>query len=368
MSFALLGLGTSLPRTALTQAEAIQIAQRICCRTEEQAELLPALYRQSGIQKRHLAFSADIIGDVLQGTNHSGSVFLPREDPDDPGPTTAERMQHYVQEASPLAVEAARQALREAAVDPGCLTHLVTVSCTGFHAPGVDIELIKQLELKRTIERTHLGFMGCHGALNGLRVARAFTTALPNARVLLCAVELCGLHYHYRWNPKQLVTNALFADGAAALIGVPASAAPADAWQAAASAACLFPDSESAMTWSIGDHGFEMTLSTRVPDLLARHLRPWLTEWLGECGLRLDEVASWAIHPGGPRILSAVEKGLDLARAATAVSGAVLAECGNMSSPTILFLLQHLRETQAPLPCVALGFGPGLAAEAALFC
>jgi predicted naringenin-chalcone synthase len=176
------------------------------------------------------------------------------------------------------------------------------------------------------------------------------------------------VHYHYRWSPKQLVSNALFADGAAALIGVPAAAAPPDAWQAASSAACLFPDSEYAMTWSIGDHGFEMTLSTRVPDLLARHLRPWLTEWLAECGLRLDEVASWAIHPGGPRILSAVEKGLDLDPAATAVSRAVLAECGNMSSPTILFLLQRLRASRAPLPCVALGFGPGLATEAALFC
>src|SRR5262249_3288263 len=156
----------------------------------EQAELLPALYRQSGIQKRHLAFSAEIIADVLHGTNYSGSVFLPREDPDDPGPTTAERMHHYAREAGPLAVEAARRALREAAVDPLSLTHLVTVSCTGFHAPGVDIELIKQLELKPTIERTHVGFMGCHGALNGLRVARAFTTALSSARVLLCAVEL----------------------------------------------------------------------------------------------------------------------------------------------------------------------------------
>jgi predicted naringenin-chalcone synthase len=368
MSLAVLGFGTALPRTAVTQAESVQIAERLCCRTVGQEELLPALYRQSGIRKRHLAFSADIIADVLHGTKYSGSVFLPREGPDDPGPTTAERMRQYVREAAPLAVEAARRALLEAAVEPLSLTHLVTVSCTGFHAPGVDIELIKKLELKATIERTHVGFMGCHGALNGLRIARAFTGALPSARVLLCAVELCGLHYHYCWSPKKMVSNALFADGAAAVVGVAASAAPAGAWLASASAACLFPDSEYAMAWSIGDHGFEMTLSTRVPDLLARHLRPWLTAWLKACGLRLDEVASWAIHPGGPRILSAVEKALDLSPAATAVSRAVLADYGNMSSPTILFLLERLHQSQAPLPCVALGFGPGLAAEAALFC
>jgi predicted naringenin-chalcone synthase len=316
---------------------------------------------------RYLAFSKELMADVLQGTKHSGSVFLPREGPDDLGPTTGQRMRHYVQEAGVLVMQAAREALREAAVEPRSLTHLVTISCTGFRAPGVDIELIKKLEMKRTIERTHLGFMGCHGALNGLRVARAFTSSMPSARVLLCAVELCGLHYHYQWSPKNLVSNALFADGAAAVVGVPPAAAPADAWQVVASGACLFPDCEEAMTWSIGDHGFEMTLSTRVPDLLARHLRPWLVEWLEECGLRLGEVASWAIHPGGPRILSAVEKALDLSSEATAVSREVLADCGNMSSPTILFLLQRLRDRRAPRPCVALGFGPGLAAEAALF-
>lgn len=367
MSLALVGLGTALPGTAITQAEAVRIAERICGRAAEQAELLPALYRQSGIRTRHLAFSSELITDVLQGTKHSHSVFLPRDETDDPGPTTGQRMQHYVHEAGALAVQAARQALREAAVDPRSLTHLVTVSCTGFRAPGVDIELMKVLELTPTLERTHVGFMGCHGALNGLRVARAFTSAMPNARVLLCAVELCGLHYSYRWNPKRMVSNALFADGAAALVGVAPAGAPADAWQAVASGACLFPESEYAMTWSIGDHGFEMTLSTRVPDLLARHVRPWLTGWLDDCGLRLGEVASWAIHPGGPRVLSALENALDLKPEATAVSREVLAAYGNMSSPTILFLLQRLRDGRAPRPCVALGFGPGLATEAALF-
>jgi predicted naringenin-chalcone synthase len=367
MALALLGLGTAVPTTAITQAEAVQIAERLCCRTEAQAELLPSLYRHSGIQMRHLAFSPDVMADVLQGTKNSGSVFLPRESLDDPGPSTGERMEQYIREAAPLAVEAALRALGEAAVDPGSLTHLVTVSCTGFHAPGVDIELIKQLTLPPTIERTHVGFMGCHGALNGLRVAAAFTRAAASARVLLCAVELCGLHYHYRWSPKKMVSNALFADGAASVVGVPPAVAPADAWQATASAACLFPDSEYAMTWSIGDHGFEMTLSTRVPDLLARNVRPWLVEWLAQCGLRLDEVASWAIHPGGPRILDAVEAALELHPEATAVSREVLAKCGNMSSPTVLFVLQRLRARQAPRPCVALGFGPGLATEAALF-
>jgi predicted naringenin-chalcone synthase len=164
-----------------------------------------------------------------------------------------------------------------------------------------------------------------------------------------------------------MVANALFADGAAAVVGAPASAAPAGAWCAAATGSCLVPDSAKAMTWTVGDHGFEMTLARQVPGLIATHLRPWLEAWLAREGVALGQVGSWAVHPGGPRILDAVEEGLSLPRQATAVSRAVLAEHGNMSSPTVLFVLGRLRAADAPRPCVALGFGPGLMAEAVLF-
>ena len=309
----------------------------------------------------------DVFLDVVQGTTTSRSVFLPTGAADDRGPTTGQRMRYYAEQAVPLTLRAARQALDRSGLAPRAVTHLVTVSCTGFGAPGVDVRLIKSLELPATVERTHVGFMGCHGALNGLRVARAFTGAEPGARVLLCATELCVVHYHYGWDPQKMIANALFADGAAALVGVPCTSAPADAWTAAASGSCLIPDSEEAMTWTIGDHGFEMTLSKQIPRLIAAHLRPWLENWLGGQGLSLGAVASWAVHPGGPAILDAVEQALGLDREATGVSREVLARCGNMSSPTILFILDRLRSKQAPRPCVALGFGPGLNAEAALF-
>ena len=121
------------------------------------------------------------------------------------------------------------------------------------------------------------------------------------------------------------------------------------------------------MSWCVGDHGFEMTLHARVPDLIRQHLRPWLEHWLEEQGQSLDSVGSWAIHPGGSRILTAVEESLNLARQATAISRDVLAQYGNMSSPTVLFILDRLRQANASRPCVALGFGPGMFAEAALF-
>jgi predicted naringenin-chalcone synthase len=272
-------------------------------------------------------------------------------------------MARYAAEAGPLALRASRGALEEAGWAPGSVSHLVTVSCTGFMAPGVDVALIEELCLRPTVERTHVGFMGCHGALNGLRVASAFATADSTARVLLCAVELCSLHYYYGIAADKLLANAIFADGAAAVAG---SAQLSD-WTLRASGSCLIPNSASDMSWRVGDHGFEMTLSRRVPGLIARHLKPWLELWLGDKNLSLTDVKTWAVHPGGPKIISAVEESLDLAHEVLAVSRGVLAEYGNMSSPTILFVLDRLRKQNAPRPCVALGFGPGLVAEAGLF-
>ncbi len=366
MTLAIAGIGTAVPPTRVSQADMMAVARALCHPTREQATWIPGLYEHSGIEGRHFAFAPAVVRDFLDGTRHTNSVFLPTGTADDRGPTAGERMRHYVEHAGPLALRAAQVALGRSRLEPGRITHLVTVSCTGFRAPGVDVQLIKGLGLAATVQRTNVGFMGCHGALNGLRMARAFVEADPEARVLLCAVELCGLHFHYDWDPQRMVANALFADGAAALVGVPAAAAAGEAWRVAANGAGLFPHSEDAMTWSIGDHNFEMTLAKRVPGLIAQNLRPWLEGWLAGCGVALADVASWAIHPGGPRILTAVEEALGLGPQATATARTVFAAHGNMSSPTVLFILERLQTQRAPRPCVALGFGPGLAAEAAL--
>jgi predicted naringenin-chalcone synthase len=364
MSLAIRGIGTALPTHSIGQAEAAAVAKIICCRNQEDEAVLSSLYRHTEIDARHMVFNGQVVEDVLQGKTESGSVFLP-SGKGDLGPTTRQRMQQYMEVAVPLALEAADRALKQARLEPTALTHLVIVSCTGFSAPGLDFALINGLGLPPTIERVQIGFMGCHGAINGLRVAQAFADAQPDARILLCAVELCSLHYYYGWDPKRMVANALFADGAAAVVGDRGSLG--ESWRVTSTGSYLFPNTAYAMTWDIGDHGFEMTLSTRVPGLIATHLRPWLSYWLQQNGLNLGPVASWAVHPGGPRILSAVEGALGLGRPALAASRAILAECGNMSSPTILFILDRLRQQQAPRPCVALAFGPGLTAEAALF-
>jgi predicted naringenin-chalcone synthase len=349
-----------VPEHAITREESVALAAANFCPSDRERRTLPALYRMAGVRKRHSA----LLKARENGGGPNYDLLRPPVDAEDMGPPVSARMAAYEERAHPLAHGAALQAIEAASLDADEITHHVTVSCSGFFAPGVDVKLISSLGLPRTIERAHVGFMGCQGALNGLRVAHGFAQSRPDARVLLCAVELCSLHYHYGWDPEKIVANALFADGAAALVGSPEKDG---GWTLRASGACLIPDSEDAMTWRIRDHGFAMSLSPTVPGLIEAHLRPWVEQWLGEHGLKIDDIATWAVHPGGPRILSSARKALGLAEDALDVSQGVLREYGNMSSPTILFILDRLRAQNAPLPCVALAFGPGLMAEAVLF-
>ncbi|MBS0207633.1 MAG: type III polyketide synthase [Planctomycetes bacterium] len=355
----ILGIGTAHPPYTMSQVEAAELAEKVCCPDPENRTALKVLYRRAGVKNRHT---------VVPHTRALDWSNTPTQVKDAPnlGPTTAERMAMYAGGVNELAVSAGQRALEAAQVAPEAITHVITVTCTGFTAPGFDIALIDQLGLKRTTERVQVGFMGCHGSINGLRVAQGLVAAHPAARVLLCSVELCSLHYSFVWDPSRCVGNAIFADGAAAMVlgAAPQSDAP---WRVKGCGSCLVPESTDAMNWQIGDHGFEMVLSPKIPDLIGQHLRPWMSAWLDSHGFGLDDIGSWAVHPGGPRILTAVEESLALNAEATGTSREVLSEFGNMSSATVLFILDRLRQRNAPRPCVALGFGPGLMAEAALF-
>jgi predicted naringenin-chalcone synthase len=344
----------------MTQDEAADMAVELYGSDMEDPRLLRALYRRAGVKTRHTVVPHRAALQWATPTDTEQSAVAVKVT----GPSTRERMTMYADNAPQLACAAAREAIVAAKADVAEITHLVTVSCTGFAAPGVDVSLMRELELSPTVERTHVGFMGCHGAINGMRVARALATSEPESTVLLCAVELCSLHYCFSWDPARAVGNAIFADGAAAVVASGTSEAPP--WRVIGSASCLIPDAIEAMSWQIGDHGFDMFLSSSVPDLIGRSLRPWLTSWLSTHGLSVDDVASWAVHPGGPRIVGAVEEVLGLDREQTSASRQVLRDYGNMSSPTVLFILNELKNQQAALPCVAIAFGPGLVAEALL--
>ena len=375
----LLSIGTAVPSGRLTQERAKQQAKNYNSESQQADRVLERLYQRTAIASR-----ATIFSDFYPLTKEE----IVRTD-ESIQPSTEERMLRYSAEITPLAAAAAAIALEQAQIPAAVIGNLVTVSCTGFFAPGLDTELIEKLSLRRDVSRTNIGFMGCHGALNGLRVASSLAKS-SGSSTLLVAAEICSLHFQYGNKKDDLMANALFADGAAAVV-------ISDTWQPqrqtnhmpgtvqhydghhwhyrfAASGSYLVPHSREAMSWQIGDHGFAMTLSATVPALIGAHLRPWLSEWLAGQGLTIETVGAWAVHPGGPKILDAVEKALGLDKNALASSREILRDFGNMSSPTILFVLDKMAkdETRQPrdgaeaAPTVALAFGPGLTIEAAL--
>ncbi len=274
-------------------------------------------------------------------------------------------MQRYAAESAPLAEAACRAALRNAVTSASEITHLITVSCSGFAAPGYDHALVERLTLPRGVARTHVGFMGCHGLLNALRVAGAFAASDPEATVLVCALELCTLHQQNAQDQQRIVANALFGDGAAAIV-VRGSDDEGIGWELRSQSSFVIPETADLMAWKIGNHGFEMTLSPTVPAVIRTVLGPWLRDWLAQFDLRVEDVASWAVHPGGPRILTATAQAAGFDPELLKPSRDVLASYGNMSSPTVAFILERLQESGAQPPCVVLGFGPGLTIEAAL--
>lgn len=357
MACSVLGLGTAVPPLSVPQEEALAMSTAVICEDSRQERLMRILFRNAGIDSRSAVLTTRI-----------GQEWKSRPDAvtSGQGPRTGERMEMYEEFAAPLAAAAAQQALEDAEIGAAEITHLVSISCTGFGAPGVDISLINMLPLSRTTQRLHVGFMGCHGAINGMRAVQGLIAANPGARVLMCAVELCSLHYRTTWDDEGIIGNALFADGAAALVVTGESDRQAPLWQIAGSGSCLIPDSIDAMSWHIGDHGFNMRLTGQVAESIETSLRPWMDDWLMSLGLTRDQVGGWAIHPGGPRILDAVESALELPAESTDISRTILREQGNMSSPTVLFVLDQMRKIGVPGPIVVLAFGPGLMAEATL--
>jgi prepilin-type processing-associated H-X9-DG protein len=354
-------MGTAVPAQRLSQAEAVQVAHRINAESPEHSRLMSRIYQKTKVLTRG---SVLLENDGLNGmsTTKDRLSFYGSE-----SPGTAQRMHAYNTHAGGLSLEAATKALSDGDISSGAITHLITVSCTGFHSPGIDLFLIEKLDLSPSVQRTHIGFMGCHAALNGLRVAHAFAEMDPKAVVLLCAVELCSLHMAYGWHPEKVVANALFADGAAAVV---ASSDPSLSDQSLVlrrSGSTVIPDSADLMQWEIGDHGFAMGLSPLVPETVGAALLPWLRDWLKDQSIDLEAVTSWAVHPGGPRILSTCAEVLSLDPGLLHESRGILQDHGNMSSATILFILDRLRRRSTPGPCLALAFGPGLSAEVALF-
>lgn len=267
-------------------------------------------------------------------------------------PPTSARMATYAASAPDLCVEAAG-----ALGDLGQITHLVLASCTGFVAPGIDQIVARRLGLPAGVERTLIGFMGCYAAVSALRTARHIVRSEPDARVLVITVELCTLHLQADTRVDQLLTMLLFGDGAAAALVT----AEAEGLELGETFCATLPESGELIGWTIGDTGFAMTLSGAVPARIGEAIESGaFAASIGDPG----RVESWAVHAGGRTVLDAVEKGFSLDPQALAPSRGVLADCGNMSSATLMFVLARILDGSGPIEHgIAIAFGPGLAAE-----
>ena len=361
-------IATGTPPLREPQAEAATFMRQIERLPDPLRNRLPAIYRGSAIEHRH-----SCVEDYGK-TDASEFTFFPKNWSLEPTPTTKERNEKYREAAIPLAEDVARRALDGAEAGADDITHVIAVSCTGFFAPGLDVELVKRLDLPPTAQRTFIGFMGCYAAFNALRVAHSFCQSQPDARVLLVCTELCTLHFQIDDSLESVVVNSLFADGAAAAILSARDEAEARGQYAYVDGRCqLDDDSMEDMTWAIGNTGFQMGLSSRVPAVIADHLPAYVDALLTAHDRERSDIDFWAIHPGGRRIVETAQEALDLPAGATDDSLAVLRDYGNMSSPTILFVLQRILERaaasngQAPEHGVAMAFGPGLTIEGALF-
>ncbi len=322
---------------------------------------LNVLYRASGIQTRY-----SVLEDYGKTDEYQ---FFPNTSNLEPFPTVGARMSIYEREA----IQLAQQAIQDALPDDfnlSSITHLITVSCTGMYAPGIDIQLIQALNLPTDIQRTAINFMGCYAAFNALKSAYHVIKSEPHAKVLIVAVELCSLHFQKAKDEDTLLANALFGDGAAAVL----LSSQVSEQKASLSIENFYSDLAfdgiQEMAWRINDTGFEMRLSAKIPAIIQANITILIQRLLNKLSLSTDQVSHFAIHPGGRRILRIIEQELNISKADNRFAYEILKEYGNMSSPTVLFVMQKILQNLTTLDhgnhMLSLAFGPGLTLESML--
>ncbi|MGG7661964.1 UbiA family prenyltransferase [Dyadobacter sp. BHUBP1] len=280
-----------------------------------------------------------------------------------PEPTLSERMQLYQRHATTLSKRAIEQIPDFQNIKKG-ITHLITVTCTGLFAPGLDVELMRELKLSPSIERSSINFMGCNAAILALKNADAICKSNANAKVLVVCTELCTIHFQKRYNDDYLLSNMIFGDGAAALL---VSSQPDDRYmhpvKIDAFNSMVLHNGYSDMAWQLSETGFIMNLSSYVPDLIRQNIGPMLKS----VKLKPEDYRHWAVHPGGKRIVDDFATALDLDKCLLEPTYDVLRKYGNMSSPTVLFVLKEVLQKARPEDLgnriFAAAFGPGLSIE-----
>ena len=354
----LISIGTATPEFVINQMDIHSFMDLIYDGTIEEKRRLKLLYERSGINKR-FSVIPDYDTQLKERTLYAQTKNL------EPFPSIELRMAKYQQKAAPLAVKASHQAFQKSSFLPQQVTHLITVSCTGMSAPGLDLEVMELLNLPNYTERTSVNFMGCYAAVHALKQADAICNSRPNACVLIVCVELCTLHFQKTKDHDNLTANAIFGDGAAACIVV---SDELDTHSQSASIQSFYSEVHATgkqdMAWQLSSTGFLMTLSSYIPQLIESNIDQLLQHALAKYGISQNEIAGWAIHPGGRKIVEVIASKLQLKQDDVKHSYQVLHDYGNMSSPTILFVLKQMLEDNTLKGNIfGAAFGPGLTME-----
>jgi len=351
MNGRILSIATQPPAYTYDQHELLGYMQDFHQEDAKVGRQLNVLYKRSGIRTRN-----SVLPD-FRNNGHAPQLF-----PNGPLPGLNKRLAIYQEEAISLGTQAAQQAM-EGWTTPGEITDIIAVSCTGLFAPGLEFQLLKSLGLTRHVQRHPINFVGCYAAIPALHLANLICGSNPLAKVLLVSVELCSIHMQPDTDRDTLTANAIFADGAAAAVIVGKDVEAPKGLALGHHLGEVHPQGEADMSWTPAERGFLMRLSSYVPHLIHEEIRNFVLHALQRAHLQVEDV-DWAFHPGGLQILDKISQAMELSKDSLAHSYNTLADHGNMSSATLLYVLKSIMETDTPeRPILCAAFGPGLTFE-----
>lgn len=351
----IISIARALPDHCHKQSDIFHFMQDIYGLSADETRKLKFLYDHSGIETRY-----SVVGDY--GGDMTQRSFIPSEKTAD-FPNLEQRMGVFEREALSLSVKAIEACIANM-ISPKDITHLITVSCTGMSAPGLDLQLMNEMKLLPNIFRTSVNFMGCYAAIHALKLSKMICDSSPDANVVIVCTELCTLHFQKAFTEDNAASSLLFADGCAAVL-VSNCIRSENAVSLRGFYSHVAQKGSSDMAWQMSSNGFLMTLSSYVPQLIGEDIRSLVNAAVAHNRLTAADITHWCIHPGGKRILDVIQKQLDLPVDALRFSRDVLKHYGNMSSPTVLFVLQEIMSSLNKMPAKILGmaFGPGLTME-----
>ena len=356
----IVSIATGVPSFKHKQEDLFAFAEKIYCKDETESRKLKFLYNHSGIETRY-----SVVPDYsVQATERK---FFPPSADLEPFPCIELRMKLFNEHAAELSASTIKDCIK-GKIDKNEITHLITVSCTGMSAPGIDLQIMEIMGLSQNIIRTSVNFMGCYAAVHALKIADAFCNSSKNANVVVVCTELCTLHFQKNISVDNMTSSLLFADGCAAML-----IQGNDSRQKGIHVNNFFSDvsfkGKKDMAWELSSKGFLMTLTGYVPDLIKEDFKVLVDKALDTAGKKMEDITHWCIHPGGKKILESISSGLGIKNESLKYSYEVLNDYGNMSSPTILFVLKKILDEFEKGSSVknntifGAAFGPGLTME-----